>query len=708
MKTLARSKTIAAHKLRQVRDRLFAPKPIVSGTEYADDQCYLIEGGKLRKWTTYDFQREILDAFIDVTIGEVVVMKSARMGISECINHAVQYWLDHEPCDVLMYRPKDEDAEGYLTNRFDKRVEMVPAMQKIAFRTSTGKAVKKSTERKFKNGASLLVLGAAAEDNFRDHTKKKIILDEFDALNFGPVKGGGSKYDMARRRGSQYWDRKVIAISTPKAPAENGGRIHGLFLKSDQRHLYVQCPHCGEEFTPRWGDKETTGGIKWEPDDHDDVWYECHRETDDRDDKCPPIREHHKREMTRNGRWVPHNPGHSRRGYYLWQWFSRSPNGTWQHMVKEWHEALAAGPAQVQSFKNEVLGLPYSKNTGQETADFETLANCVTDLGEGVEVPGWAVSLLMSVDRQRGNADESESYLEASLYAIGPGRRLFMVAHWILDEFPQTDKRAWDALEALATRTYIDEQGRPRKVDGLAIDHNGGGSQRVVDWLKKMRGNPGQTAARGRRHWVAVRGESKGNGARGKTIWPTTTAKRHEFLFTIDVDLAKDDLAPILADGAIEFSARPIEGSVDLSDDVQRERFLKRLLLEKQYPVENRAGATVWKSPKGKGRDGNEPFDNVVYTWALSHGMTQMAGGMRWRKLFSGEQRFRAKPTPAPTPEGEYDPETGEVYDDKPEPATEAPKAAAVKVPKNPFARAAAGNAPLSQSGKPMVRVRTW
>ena len=201
MKTLARSKTITAHKLREVRDRLFAPKPIVTGTEYADDQCYLIEGGKLRKWTTYDFQREILDDFIDVTIGEVVVMKSARMGISECINHAVQYWLDHEPCDVLMYRPKDEDAEGYLTNRFDKRVEMVPAMKKIAFRTSTGKAVKKSTERKFKNGASLLVLGAAAEDNFRDHTKKKIILDEFDALNFGPVKGGGSKYAVARNTG---------------------------------------------------------------------------------------------------------------------------------------------------------------------------------------------------------------------------------------------------------------------------------------------------------------------------------------------------------------------------------------------------------------------------------------------------------------------------------------------------------------------------
>ena len=128
------------------------------------------------------------------------------------------------------------------------------------------------------------------------------------------------------------------------------------------------------------------------------------------------------------------------------------------------------------------------------------------------------------------------------------------------------------------------------------------------------------------------------------------------------------------------------------------------MLLEKQYPVENRAGATVWKSPKGKGRDGNEPFDNVVYMWALSHGMTQMAGGMRWRKLFSGEQRFRARPAPATTPEGEYDPKTGEVYE---EPEVEASKATAVKV-KNPFARAAAGNAPLSQSGKPMVRVRNW
>ena len=614
----------ARGRLRNVTGKLFAAPLPMTGSEYADAFGILIDGGKVQKWKTYPFQKEILDSFADPTIPEVTVMKSARMGISECLNHEIQRRIHMEPCAIGMYRPKEADAERYMEKRFDPRSRAVPEVKGLMFLSSAGKRKEKRTERAFKNGASLMVLGAESEDNFRDHTLKFIPLDELDALGFAPTKGGGNKYDMARRRGYQFWDSKVVAISTPKAPAEEGGRIHALFQESDQRHFYVPCPHCGHEFTPLWGDAENQGGMKWDDSDPTNVWYECP------ENGCV-IEHHDKKGMVEKGRWIPHRPEvKGRRGYYLNQIISFAPKASWQAMVAEWLEACRTGPAQIQSFKNEVLGLPFSTAAATETADEETLYQCVTDLG-GAEVPAWARALVWSVDRQKGGADFSESYLEASLWAFGPGRRPFLVSHWVLDEFPQTDQRCWDALEALATRTFVDTDGRPRKADGLAIDHNGGLTSIVNKWVQRMRRIPG------RKYWVAVNGESKGNGNRGKTIWPRAASKRGEFLFTIDVDLVKDEIAEVLASGALEFGVGGIEGSVCLSNADELERFVKRMLSEKRYPVPG--GSFKWVGPKGKGRDGNEPFDCLVYAWALTYGMEHLPGGLRWRRAFSPEAR---------------------------------------------------------------------
>ncbi|RKT35299.1 phage terminase large subunit GpA-like protein [Roseovarius halotolerans] len=619
----------ARGRFRDVTRKLFAAPLQMTGSEYADEFGVLIDGGKVQKWRTYPLQKEILDAFADTTIPEVAVMKSARMGISECLNHEVQRRIHIEPCAIGMYRPKEADAERYMEKRFDPRSRAVPEVKELLFLSSSGKRKEKRTERAFRNGASLMVLGAESEDNFRDHTLKFIALDELDALGFAPTKGGGNKYDMARRRGYQFWDSKVVAISTPKAPAEEGGRIHALFLESDQRHYYVPCPHCGHEFTPVWGDAENPGGMKWDDADPTKVWYECP------ENGCV-IEHHDKKGMVERGRWVPHKPEvKSRRGYYLNQIISFAPKASWQAMVAEWLEACRTGAAQIQSFKNEVLGLPFSTAAATETADEETLYQAVTDLGDA-EVPAWAKALVWGVDRQKGGADWSESYLEAALWAFGPGRRPFQVGHWVLDEFPQTDRRCWDELERLATRTFIDTNGRPRKADGLGIDHNGGLTQTVNDWVRRMRKIPG------RKYWFALNGESKGNGKRGKSIWPRTSSKRGEFLYTVDVDLAKDEIAEWLSSGFIEFNSNSIEGSVCLSDADELERFVKRMLSEKRYPVPG--GGTKWVGPKGRGRDGNEPFDCFVYATILTYAMENLPGGLRWRRAFAPDNRLPSSP----------------------------------------------------------------
>lgn len=620
--------------LREMMASAFKLSPDYSGSEYADEHGVLIEDGKVRHWRCFPFQREIADSMHSVDTKETIVMKSARLGISELTNHQIQRLLVLEPTAVALYRHDNASCERWVRGRFNPRVKFIPDLKAQILLDANGKSKEKATERLLKNGASLLVLSADNEDNFRDLTLKKVFLDELDAQGFAPEPEGLNKYNAAVVRVKQYWDGKVVALSTPTVPADEGGRTHALFLESDQRHRFVQCPHCGYEFTPHWGDADSIGGMRWNKDDPLDasgIYYECHNP--DLEVRCR-IEEYHKREMDEKAKWVALNPGHYRRGYYIWQWFSPLAGATWPDMVREWNEALRSGGAAIQGFKNEVLGLPYSQGVGMATASHETLARCITDLGvAGAEVPAWAVGLFWGIDRQKGGIDESMSYLEASLYAFGPGRRLFLVGHWVLDEHPQKEDACWDALEKLVTRTFIDTEGRPRKADGIAIDHNGGYTQRLENWLLEMR------AILGRKTWVAVRGESTGTGVRRleRGIWPPTSSKKNAAVYTIDVDIAKDDLLPILADGLIEFNANPIEGSVNLSDQAEADRFFKRMLLEKRYPIPNKPGAYKWSAPKGLGRNGNEPSDCLVYAWALSHGMTQSLGTerLKFRKAFA-------------------------------------------------------------------------
>lgn len=142
----------------------------------------------------------------------------------------------------------------------------------------------------------------------------------------------------------------------------------------------------------------------------------------------------------------------------------------------------------------------------------------------------------------------------------------------------------------------------------------------------------------------------------------------------------------ILADGAIEFGAVPIEGSVDLTDPAEARTFFKRMLLEKQYPVAGRPGMTIWKAPKGLGRTGNEPFDALVYAWALSYGMAQMPGGMRWRRLFVKDTSSRPSVARVPVVRVEPEAEPEQVVEVV---AEQEPKR--IVVPKNPLS---AGRAP--------------
>ncbi|OOY22499.1 hypothetical protein BMI91_19650 [Thioclava sediminum] len=560
------------------------------------------------RWKTFGPQREPMDAMTDIKIRRVVMMKGVRIGFTKALLWLSAYHMHWDPASILFFQPTDDDAKDFDESEILPMIRdtsEVRELSNVSF--SGGKAKEQWHTRKFKNGAIFRMRGAAAEGNFRRLTTRINIADEIDDKNWDDK--SGDKLTRLKKRGTTFWNSKLILGGSPVLPADQGGRTHAEFLDSDQRHLYVKCPHCGHKQIMEFGNGEGAG-VRYN-DDLSDVYYQCSGE------RACRIEEEARLDMLEAGEWIPHNPGHPDRGYHYPQILSQFV--TWKDIAREWKTALRGGMKKIKVFKNEVEGIPFFEEAGQ-SADAEELLDYVVDYGG--EAPTWTEVVTVGVDVQKGNQDGTMSYLEASVYAWGRGGRFAQIGHWVLDEHPLTSQAAWDSLEALGLQSFTDADGVAHRVDALCIDSHGGFSQRVYSWIEAMR-------RKGRRRWFAVRGANNAPGARKEKIWPNTAANKNPILYTIDVSLAKDELAIALSEGKGEFPAIPMPGAEEMTRE-----FFDRLTREKQVPVAGRPGLTKWTSPKNQ-----EPWDCLVYAYAGTHALRAMPGSQKYKRKLAEDIR---------------------------------------------------------------------
>lgn len=670
-RTLRRAKA----RLRTIRGNALAPRPKMMLSDWADTYARLsVEtSAEPGRWETFGPQREPMDAMTDIKVRRVVMRKGVRIGFTKALVWLCGYHMHWDPASILFFQPTDSDAQDFSESEIVPMIRDTPEIRELSNVVfDGGKAKEQWHTRKFKNGAIMRLRGAAADGNFRRMTTRINIADEIDDSNWDDKTG--DKLARLRKRGTTFWNSKIVLGGSPVLPAAEGGRTDAEFQDSDQRHYYVRCPHCDHQQELIFGEKEGPG-LKWD-DGLTEAYYRCAGE------KACKITEDEKLPMLEKGEWIAHNPGHPDRGYHYPQLISQFV--PWLDIAREWRRALKGGMSKIQVFKNEVLGEPFMPEVG-DAIDGADLLEFVVDYGG--EVPDWVEVLTAGVDVQKGNSDGTASYMEAGIWGFGANGRKALIGHFILDEFPLVDpqNRAFDELEALLLRSFTRADGRPMRVEAMCIDSHGGFSQKVYSWVERMR-------RKGRKKWFAVRGSNNAPGARKETIWPKASAKKVPVLFTIDVNLAKDEIAPTLAGGLVEFPSQTIPGAEAVED-----AFLRRLTREKQIPVEGRAGVR-WTTPSDQ-----EPWDCLVYAYAATHALRSLTGGQKWKRLLGNDVIFRGMPAPQAEPAVEE-----KEREDLPRKEEPTPQPARIAVPKNPFARAAAGHAPVGQSGKPMVRVRTW
>ena len=112
-----------AQALRRVRREALSPPPLLSLSAWAAPlpDCRRVKT-PCRDASRRSVISMVLDAITDPAVRMVTVMKSARVGYTRCLDHAVGYFIHQDPSAILMVLPRVEDCEDF------QRSEILPML----------------------------------------------------------------------------------------------------------------------------------------------------------------------------------------------------------------------------------------------------------------------------------------------------------------------------------------------------------------------------------------------------------------------------------------------------------------------------------------------------------------------------------------------------------------------------------------------------
>lgn len=568
----------------------------------------------------FPYQPGIMDAMTDPRNKRVVVMKSARVGYSQCLQNGVGYFIEHDPSQILLVQPRESDAEDHSKTWIAPLLRDVPAVAAVVGNPKSRDGTQTILSKRFLNSAGLKLIGADSPGGFRRITVRVVLFDEVDGY---AVQGAGSEGDqisLGIKRSETFWNRVIVIGSTPTVKGES--RIEKEWRATDMRKFFVPCPHCGTRQVLEWGEEHTVHGIKWRRDEQGryiagSAYYGCI--------KGCVIEEHLKEQMVRLGEWQATADFRGYAGFHIWSAYSLFPNAGWSLLVEEWLR-VHKDPLQRQTFVNLVLGEPYEDKGDHPLAEGKLLARCER---WGTPVPEEAGILTAGVDFQ---ADRCE------IHVVGWGlnEESWSVAYDVIEGEPD-DLYFWDRLDKYLLQTFARPNGRALEIMATCLDSGGqeGHAQRVYEFAK---------ARLGRRVW-AIKGEAARMGQRSP-VWPTKRPlRRTKATFRpiiIGVNTAKDVVRTRLhieqpGPGYMHFPAER-----DLA-------FFSQLIAERSVRKESHGQRfRVWELPPGRA---NEALDTTVYAYAALCGLQHL--GLKLNSRVEGVRSGRVELPLATQPDPE-------------------------------------------------------
>ena len=563
---------------------MFRPPRPQTVSEWADENRILVSDSSSEPgpWRTdrAPYQREIMDAFTQPGIYEIVIMASAQVGKSEIELNMMGRAMDNDPGPMLYVQPTDKVAEDYSKRRIAPMIAACPTLRDKVYKAKGRDAANTITMKTFPGG-SLAIIGANSPSDLASKPVRYIFLDEID--RFPPSAGTeGDPIELAERRTETYrHNRKIVKTSTPTIKSVS--KIEKAYMKGTQEEWHTECPHCHQFSFIRFDD------IKFDKEKFKDENGEINYIVRNARWQCPICKREAPEYQVKRfpAKWVVKNERALENGVRSFRLNAfMSPWSDWNEIALAFLQAKD-DPEKLKVVHNTMLGESW------EMRDRSGAPEKLYARREhyNAEVPSGVLVLTMGMDTQ-------DNRLEYEVVGWDRHEQSWGIARGVIPGRADSPG-VWEEVDALLDREWKMQNGMAMRILATFIDSGGHFTQDIYRECAR-RSN--------RRIWPV-----KGEGGEGKLYvrqMKSGTGYKGAYGFMIGVDAGKE--AILYATGIEQPGPKYMHFPIDYRCGYDLEYF-RGLLSEKQV-IHRRGGQNVivWE----KTYERNEPLDMRDYALA--------------------------------------------------------------------------------------------
>jgi phage terminase large subunit GpA-like protein len=438
----------------------------------------------------------MMDAISDPRIEQVVFMTSAQVGKTEIINNICAYHISQDPAPMLVVQPTLEMAKSWSQERLSPMIRDTESLAVLIADPRTRDSGNTMLHKLFPGG-HISIAGANSPVGLASRPIRIVLCDEVDRY---PVSAGteGDPIELARKRSTTFWNRKIILVSTPTNKGHS--RIESAFEETDQRRYHVPCPDCGERQVLNWKN------VQWQKDQPDTAGYVC--------EHCGSFWDDGMRySAVKRGKWIASAPFTGIAGFHLSGLYS-----PWTSISQAVSDFLSAKrePMRLKTWVNTYLG-----ETWEEEGDGVDDQNIPgKNSFDATSVPEDVVIITAGIDVQ-------DDRLEIEVVGHGRDQETWSLDYKTLYGDPSSPQ-VWGLLDAVLAETWDHPNGMELPIRCACIDSGGHHTGAVYNFVKPREG----------RRVFAI----KGMGGEGKAIVgkPSKNNRQSVRLFPVGVDGVKE------------------------------------------------------------------------------------------------------------------------------------------------------------------------
>ena len=584
---------------------MFQPPSDETVSEWADNNRIIVgkSAPEPGPWHTdrAPYQREIMDAFTQDGIHDIVVMSSAQIGKTDIIMNMMGRMICLSPGPTLHVMPTEDDCDGFAKERLQPTIDATPALRERVY-GGNGSTIR------FKSfpGGFISLTGAQSPGGLKSRPIQNLFMDEVDGY---PPSAGieGDPVSLAKKRTQNFLFAKRVFTSTPTL--KETSRIYKEFLRGTREEWEIRCKHCGEHSQVLFDDirfeKEviTQNGQQKEYEVTSAVWRcpKCHETMSEYEVKRAPAH------------WTSYNPKALSRGVRSFHINAfLSPWTKWTDLCKKFLDSKD-DPEMLKAFYNLELGLPFEYKESTAVPELMFLRR----EHYNAEVPKGVLVITIGIDTQANR-------LEYEVKGWGRGEESWGIEYGVIPGRADEDS-TWEMVDELLDRKWHLENGKAMRATVTFMDSGGNYYDDVVERCYKRRA----------KRMYAIKGDNKDSGP---LVRHTKSTKKGLNLYILNVYAGKR--AILTNAGKTEPGPRYMHYPDD-PDKGYDEHYFRGLISEQVQAVRKRGGVYVEEWVKIYAR--NEPLDVCNYSRCAFKGFRIDLDA--FEKRLYGEQKIKPADT---------------------------------------------------------------